>query len=417
MKRVVVTGLGIVSSLGHTLTDFEEALRAGRSGIRFVPEQAERGFGCQVAGLPEIDDAPRARYFDELALRHLRSMGLLYGTMAGLDAGRDPGLPTAEKEETFWNYGCIFGSGCMGVEAMHHIMDLTDQHQVKRLGGRQVQQCMASAVSAELGGRLGLGNRVTANSSACSTGTEAVILGFEHLRSGRAQVMLCGSSDSEGAYMWAPFDAMRLLSRTSNDDPARASCPLSIHAKGFVPGGGSGALVLEELDHAQARGATIYGEILGGAVNAGGQRQGGTMFFPNPLGVQYCIQTALADAQVIPEAVDAISGHLTSTLADPQEVANWSAVLHRRGADFPYLNAPKSLLGHCLAAAGSVERPAIVMLAIAVADVAPPGGAVLRLDLQQVIDRLAPEADGLGRVEIADVLGDEGLPEIGRAHV
>ena len=91
MKRVVVTGLGIVSSLGHTLTDFEEALRAGRSGIRFVPEQAERGFGCQVAGLPEIDDATRARYFDELALRHLRSMGLLYGTM--------PGCPPPKKKK------------------------------------------------------------------------------------------------------------------------------------------------------------------------------------------------------------------------------------------------------------------------------------------------------------------------------
>ena len=220
---------------------------------------------------------------------------------------------------------------------------------------------MASGISAYLGGYLGCGNQVTTNSSACTTGLESVLMGYERVRNGDAVRMLVGSCNDSGPYIWGGFDAMRVLTKKYNDQPEAGSRPMQEDANGFVPGSGAGALVLETLESAQKRGAKIYAEVLGGAVNSGGQRNGGTMTAPNSEAVQYCIKAAVKNSQVNPKDIDTINGHLTSTGMCPTEVINWSEALGLKGSEFPYINSLKSMTGHCLAAAGSIETVATIL--------------------------------------------------------
>lgn len=360
-RRVVITGLGVVAPNGTGLAAFEQAIRTGRSGIRHIPELERLNFACQLGGIPEITNELCSRYFSELTLKILKSSGIIFGCMAGLDAWADAGLTIQPDTEPRWNAGCFFGTGLSGVEPLRDAIYKVDEGQVRRLGSRVVEQTMSSGVSAYLCGMIGLGNQVTTNSSACSTGTESVLMAMERIRSGRADIMLAGSCDSYGPYIWGGFDSMRVLNRDSNHQPEKASRPMSATAAGFVPGAGAGALVLESLEHAQARGARIYAELLGGAVNAGGQRNGGTMTAPNSAGVVRCIREALHDAQITANDLDAISGHLTSTMGDVLEIRNWVEALDRSGSDFPYIHSLKSMIGHCLAAAGSIETVAAVL--------------------------------------------------------
>jgi 3-oxoacyl-(acyl-carrier-protein) synthase len=202
---------------------------------------------------------------------------------------------------------------------------------------------------------LGCGNQVTTNSSACTTGTEGIIMAWDRIRNGQAERMLSGSCSDSGPYIWGGFDAMRILPRNYNDNPQAASRPMSASAAGFVPGSGAGALLLESLESALSRKAVIYGEVLGGNINSGGQRGGGSMTAPNAFAVKRCIRNALEVAGIEAAAVDAINGHLTATARDAEEVRNWAEALGRSGTDFPYINSFKGLFGHCLAAAGSIE--------------------------------------------------------------
>ncbi len=173
--------------------------------------------------------------------------------------------------------------------------------------------------------------------------------------------MLVGSASDSGPYIWGGFDAMKVMNFKMNDQPEAASRPLSATAMGFVPGSGAGALMLEHLDSALERGATIYAEVLGGAVNSGGQRQGGTMTAPNSTAVQRCITDALHNAQVKAAEVDLINGHLTATMKDPDEIQNWAIALRRSGGDFPLIHSLKSMIGHCISAAGAIETVAAVL--------------------------------------------------------
>lgn len=186
-------------------------------------------------------------------------------------------------------------------------------------------------------------------------------MGFERIRSGKAKRMLVGSTSDSGPYVWGGFDAMRILPSQYNDNPTQASKPMSDSAAGFVPGSGAGALVLESLESALKRGATIYAEVLGGAVNSGGQRGSGSMTAPNSKAVQRCIKAAMEDAEVQGKDIDVINGHLTATKKDVDEIQNWSEALQRRGVDFPYINSTKGIVGHCLAASGSIESVAAVL--------------------------------------------------------
>ncbi|GGW21756.1 beta-ketoacyl-[acyl-carrier-protein] synthase family protein [Arenibacter certesii] len=359
--RVVITGLGVCAPNGVGLTNFTHSLKYGICGISFHQELADLGFGCQIAGKPEITDFDMDNNFTPLERKGLNSSGLVYGFIAGAEAWADAGLKPMGKDKPDWDSGVIFGTGILGTDKFRESIHLIDSKKTRRLGSTSVMQTMASGISAYLGGKLGLGNQITTNSSACATGTEAIILGMERIRSRKAKIMLVGSCSDSGPYIWGGFDAMRILPTQYNSDPLRASRPMSATAAGFVPGSGAGALVLESLDHAMARGATIYAEVLGGAVNSGGQRGNGSMTAPNSEGVQRCIQAALSDANLNKNEIDVINGHLTATSKDADEISNWSKALGRSGKDFPYINTTKSLVGHCLAASGSVEAVASVL--------------------------------------------------------
>jgi len=360
--RVVITGLGVVAPNACTVADFEKALREGRSGIRYQPDMARLGFSCCIAGKPEPDENLISSCFDPLELRSFSSSGILYGVIAGMQAWRDAGLPLPQAgDEPDWDSGTIFGNSSTGVEKFREAIYKVDEMQVRKLGSTAVIQTMTSGISAWLGGKLGLGNQVTTNSSACATGTESILQCYERIRNGQAVRMLAGSTSDSGPYIWAGFDAMKVCTFRYNDQPEEGSRPMSASASGFVPGSGAGALLLESLESAQERGARIYAEVAGGHVNSGGQKGNGSMTAPNSVAVQRCIAMAVKSAGIKPSEIDAINGHLTATAKDPAEIENWSRALQRGGRDFPYVNALKSLTGHCLSASGSIESVAAVL--------------------------------------------------------
>ncbi|PKN77585.1 MAG: beta-ketoacyl-ACP synthase [Deltaproteobacteria bacterium HGW-Deltaproteobacteria-1] len=299
-KRVVITGMGVAAPNAHGLDNFEKALREGLSGIRFQPLLADLKFGCQIAGVPENFEAIRKSYFDREKLMSIND-NIGYASVSAVDAWTDAGfsMPDADDDTVDWDTGVIAGSGIGGMDTIAlSVVPMINEGRVRRLGSRVVEQVMNSGTSARIGGLIGAGNKVTSNSSACSTGNEAV---------------------------------------------------------------GGAMLLLEDLETALARRARIYAEVVGGAVNSGGQRMGGSMTAPNPEGVKRCIRAAVADAAIDVAQVDAINGHLTATYADPIEVRNWADVLERTPDSFPYINSTKSLIGHCLGAAGAIECVASVL--------------------------------------------------------
>ncbi len=362
--RVVVTGMGVVAPNANGVREFESALRDGRSGVRRIPLLEELKFGCQVAGVPQETD-PIAQDLFSAEERMAMSAGMVFASIAAVEAWRDAGFsrPSAEDDSVDWETGAIIGTGIGGIDVIgRKLVPFTDAGRVRRLGSTCVEQVMASSASAKIAGLFGLGNQVTCNSSACSTGAEAIHLAAERIAAGRATRMLAGAVEGDSHYIWAGFDGMRVLVRNGNDNPAAASRPMSAHAAGFVPAAGAGVLLLEQLESALARGARIHAEILGGHVNCGGQRQGGSMTAPNPDGVRRCIRGALRAAAIEPHQVDAISGHLTATMADPLELRNWARALDRGAAELPPITSTKSLIGHALGAAGAIEAVAAVLM-------------------------------------------------------
>lgn len=360
-KRVVITGLGVVAPNGVGLTAFTHAIKNGISGIKHDSELEQLQFSCQIAGKPDVSNDLALQYFSELELRNFNSSGILYGVIAGIDAWKDADLTLEIKEEPDWDSGTIFGTGTSGIEKFRESIYKIDDFQTRRLGSTAVAQTMNSGVSAYLGGKLGLGNQVSTNSSACTTGTESVFMAYERIKSGQAKRILAGSTSDSGPYIWGGFDAMKVCTFKHNEAPEQGSRPMSVSASGFVPSSGAGALVLEDLETALGRGARIYAEVLGGNINSGGQRGLGTMTSPNPTAVQKCIKSAVANAGIVANDIDAINGHLTATSKDSLEIQNWSEALGRSGIDFPYINSLKSLVGHCLSGAGSIESVASVL--------------------------------------------------------
>jgi 3-oxoacyl-(acyl-carrier-protein) synthase len=363
-RRVVVTGMGVVAPNGVGLAAFDAALRAGKSGLRQVPKLAELGFGCTVAGVPKGTDPIAEAYFDPDLLLAMNG-NHRYGAIAAVDAWVDAGFarPEPADDHVYWEAGAVIGTGVGGLDTVgEKLVPATDAGKVRRLGSTIVEQVMGSGISARVSGLLALGNQVTSNSAACSTGTEAIVAGADRIRHGLAERMLCGGSEGASHYSWAGFDAMKVLSRRFNDQPEKASRPMSASAGGFVPASGAGVLHLESLDSAEKRGARIYAELLGGFVNCGGHRGGGSMTAPNPESVRRCIRAALADAAVEPHEIDAINGHLTATGADPNEVAAWAEALDRTPDELPPITSTKSMIGHALGAAGAIEAVACIQM-------------------------------------------------------
>lgn len=359
---MVVTGLGVLAPNGHGLAAFEEALRRGTSGLRFVPRLAELGFGCRVGGIPADVEAIQRAYLSQEELLAMNP-NMIYAAIAAIDAWTDAGLARIPADaDPDAATGAVLGTGIGGIDTIaEKLAPRTDAGKVSRLGSTMVEQIMSSGNSARVAGLLGLGNQVTTNSSACNTGTEAVVDAFFRVREGRAERMLAGGSEGHSHYIWAGFDAMKVLNRTRNEEPERASRPMSASAAGFIPGSGAGVLLLESLESARARGARIWAEVLGGHVNCGGHRQGGSMTAPNPTAVRRCVRAALDLAGVDGREIGLINGHLTATFADPHEVESWRAALGVAPGELPPIQSTKSLIGHALGAAGGIECVATVL--------------------------------------------------------
>ncbi len=360
-RRVVITGLGVVAPNGVGLSDFTHSIKNGISGIEHNAELERLQFSCQISGTPKVSAELIANYFTELELRNFNSSGILYGVIAGMEAWNDAGMPINNFNEPDWESGTIFGAGTSGIEKFRESIYKIDAFETRKLGSTAVAQTMNSGVSAYLGGKLGLGNQVSTNSSACTTGTESILIAYERIKSGQAKRMISGSTSDSGPYIWGGFDAMKVCTYKHNNSPESGSRPMSESASGFVPGSGAGVLVLEDLESALLRGAKIYAEVLGGNVNSGGQRGAGTMTAPNPTAVQNCITKAIINSGISANDIDAINGHLTATSKDSLEIENWSSALNSKGTDFPYINSLKSMIGHCLAGAGSIESVATVL--------------------------------------------------------
>jgi 3-oxoacyl-(acyl-carrier-protein) synthase len=363
-RRVVITGLGVVAPNATGVPAFDAALRATQSGLRTVDFMVKHGFACTVGGIPQGVDELAKKLFTEEELIAMNAIHR-YAAVAAVEAWEDAGLarPKFGDETVHWDTGAVLGTGIGGMDTVGElVVKLVNENKVRRLGSTAVEQVMASGLSARVSGILALGNQVTTNSSACATGAEAIAMGAQRIRAGLAERMVCGGAEVPTPYNWAGFDAMRVLNRKHNETPEAASRPMSASAGGFIPGAGAGALVVESLDAARARGARIHAEVLGEATNCGGHRGGGSMTAPNPEGVRRCIQLAVADAGIAASEVDAISGHLTATGADPREVGSWSAALGRGPESFPWITSTKSLVGHTLGAAGAIESVAAVLM-------------------------------------------------------
>lgn len=367
--RVVITGLGVCSPIGTGINSFRSALKKGVSGIRYHEILKQQNYRCHIGGLPLLKAGAVESFTREYGLVKMKGTGIVYGCMAGVEAWFDAGLSMvpSRNSQAGWEYGCIFGTCTNGIDAIDYGIGLVDTGNVKKMGGRTAQQAMNSGVSAYLGGIIGIGNQLTTNSSSCITGVEAALEGFNRVKQGKAKAVLVGSSESSHHNVWGGYDGMMLyddfyaLAKGYNQHPEKGSRPMSAEANGLVPGSGGGALVLESFESARKRGAKIYGEILGGSLICGAQRHGGTMTINNRKSMEDVIRFALDKSAVKPDQIDLISGHLPSYIMDVYEIQAWAGALGRSGRDFPYINALKSMTGHCFAASSSLELVAAAL--------------------------------------------------------
>ena len=371
-RRVVVTGLGVVAPNGMGLPAYRSALRAGRSGISFHEKLREENFACQIGGVPPLSEEDVLEVLP-YSLFHKLSEAMVYAALAAVECAKSSGesLDLAHLDTPVqWRTGAVIGSGLGGgmdflYDEFFPVLQRARNAEPGRgalpIGADSVPKVMASGVSATVGKLLGLGGQVTTNSSACTTGTEAIFEGYKHVVMGFADSMYVGGAEGSHHSLWAGFDAMRdVLCSTYNEAPALGSRPMSATACGFVPGSGAGVLRLEALETALARQAPILCELVAAYGNSGGQRDGGSMTFPNPEGVVRCIRAVLDQAGVGAGDISLINGHLTSTSADPLEVANWARALQVELPKLPLIQSTKSMVGHALGAAGALEAVAVV---------------------------------------------------------
>lgn len=214
--------MGVVAPNGTGLSNFEEAIRQGRSGIKLASTLMNWELGCWVAGWPTLEEGVLSAYFSENTIKSLKSTNVIYGCVAAIEAWLDAGL-TINTDAVDWDTGCMFGTTSSDTDVMHEIFATVDRLESRRLGARYIEQTIFSGVSAYIGGLLGLGNQVSSNASACATGTESILLAYDRIRNGYADRMVAGSAESASPHIWAASDAMRILTRKSNGQPEAAS--------------------------------------------------------------------------------------------------------------------------------------------------------------------------------------------------
>ncbi|HWT51793.1 MAG TPA: beta-ketoacyl-ACP synthase I [Caulobacter sp.] len=341
MRRVVVTGLGIVSSIGNNANEVLASLREAKSGVIFAPEYAERGFRCQVHAAPQIE---WESLVDRRAARFL-SPGLAYGHVAMEQAIADSGLEESEisNERT----GLIVGSGGPSTSIIVQAAATTMEKGPKRIGPFAVPKAMSSGPSAVLSTWFKIRGINYSISSACATSAHCIGAGVEQIQLGKQDVVFAGGCEELDWTLSNLFDAMGAMSTNFNDRPAVASRAYDKARDGFVIAGGAGIVVLEEYEHAKARGAKIYGEVVGYAANSDGY----DMVAPSGEGAARCMKLAMAEAGG--RTIDYLNPHGTSTpVGDSKEMG---AVRDVFGDKPPMISSTKSLTGHSLGAAGAQE--------------------------------------------------------------
>lgn len=362
-NRVVITGVGVVSPIGTGIDTFGTSLFAGKSGIRYIKELEETGFACRVGGIPDINNTHYNYYLENFSL--LKSSEILkYAIVAGLEAWENSGMqiPKTLHGDADFDTGCIIGSGIGPLDLVgNSLVPNSNSANRRKLRSTIVEQTMLNSPAAHLSMILGLGNQISFNSSACATGTEAIIMGCDRVASGKAKRMLVGGTEAFSTYGWIGFDVMRVLNRDMNNNPQKASSPLSENASGFVPGAGAGVLLLESFESAIERNAVILAEIIGTHINSGGLRNGGTMTAPSSDAVIRCVKACIDEASINANEIDYINGHLSSTMADVLEIENLTKALNLYGEDFPYINSLKAQTGHCIGAGGAIETIAAIL--------------------------------------------------------
>ena len=340
MRRVVVTGMGIVSSIGNNTQEVLASLREAKSGIVRADKYAELGFRCQVHGAPSLD--PEG-VIDRRAMRFLGG-GAAWNHIAMEQAIRDAGLEPAEISHEMT--GIIMGSGGPSTRAIVEAADVTRSKGPKRVGPFAVPKAMSSTASATLGTWFKIKGINYSISSACATSNHCIGNAMEVIQMGKQDVIFAGGCEELDWTLSVLFDAMGAMSSKFNQTPDKASRAYDIDRDGFVIAGGAGVLVLEELDHAKARGARIHGEVAG----YGATSDGYDMVAPSGEGAARCMRMALKH---VPARVDYINPHATSTpIGDLKEM---EAIREVFGTHTPPIAATKSLTGHSLGAAGAQE--------------------------------------------------------------
>ncbi len=340
MRRVVVTGLGVVSSIGSNREEVREALREGRSGIGFSEEYAELGFRSRVLGPLHVDLA------EAIDRRARRMMGdaAAYSYLAMREAIEDAGLEPGDISHPLT--GVITGSGGASTANTVEAIDLLRAKGARRVGPFMVPRTMGSTTSANLSTLFGIKGVSYSISSACATSAHCIGNGCELIQLGKQDIVFAGGGEELHWSMTLLFDAMGALSSKFNDTPQSASRPYDAARDGFVISGGGGIVVLEELEHARARGAKIYAEVVG----YGATSDGSDMVAPSGEGAVRCMRQAMRGIDAVP---DYINAHGTSTpVGDLREL---EAIREVFGERIPLISSTKSLTGHALGAAGVNE--------------------------------------------------------------
>lgn len=350
-RRVAVTGAGIVSCLGHSVAEVTPRLRRGESGVRAVPEWAELGIKSCVAGTIRDLEPALQRAAIPKKLRPAMSDAALFCAIASREAIQAAGLEAKDLQDP--RVACIVGSGTGSSETVVEASGLVASGRIRRVDPFSVLRCMASSASAAIGNLYGVRGPSYSIASACSTSAHCIGHAAQLIRWGIADLALAGGGEDLYEMVTASFQGLRVaLSTGYNDTPERASRPYDADRDGFVIAGGGGLLVLEELEHARRRGATVWAELAGYAASSDGY----DLVLPEPTGEQAarCMREALADAGLAPQDVDYVNTHGTSTVAgDVAELEALRAVFG--GDEVPPFSSSKSMTGHPIGAAGVHE--------------------------------------------------------------
>ena len=347
MRRVVITGIGIVSSIGNNAAAVTRSLHDGRSGIVAAPDYAKLGFRSQVKGAVDID---LSEHIDRKQMRFMGE-GAGYAVVAMQQAVADSGLEKSDISNP--RTGLIAGSGGPSTANMLTAFDTTREKGPKRVGPYMVPRCMSSTVSACIATFFEIKGVNYSISSACSTSAHCITAGADAIRYGMQDVVFAGGGEELHWTLSVLFDAMGAMSSKYNDTPQLASRAYDADRDGFVIAGGGGMVVLEDYEHAKARGAKIYAEIVGYGANSDGY----DMVAPSGEGAQRCMKLALDgfSGKGLEMPVDYINAHGTSTpVGDVKELEAVQAVFGPRGY-LPVVTSTKSLTGHSLGATGVQE--------------------------------------------------------------